>query len=99
MNYVVKRSANYQIYQIDIPGPVYQRHVIATSLKRAMDLSLTDDEQLDAGAMILVSNVTNAWIGHSPLASRSTWSLLKERCEGVVEYCREEGWERVPSKE
>lgn len=90
---------SYQIYQIDIPGPVFIRHVVATSLRRAMELAILEDEELIAGTMLMVSNVTSAWICHSPLASQSTWSLLRERREGLVEYDTQEGWDHLPREE
>jgi len=93
------QRGSYQIYQIDIPGPVFIRHVVATSLRRAMELSIMDDEELIAGSLLMVSNVTSAWISHSPLASQSTWSLLRERREGLVEYDTQEGWDHLPREE
>jgi hypothetical protein len=93
------QKESYQIYQIDIPGPIFIRHVVATSLRRAMELSILDDEELVPGTMLMVSNVTSAWICHSPLASQSTWSLLRERREGLIEYDTQEGWDRLPSEQ
>lgn len=92
------QKESYQIYQIDILGPVFIRHVVATSLRRAMEIAIMDDEELISGTMLMVSNVTSAWICHSPLASRSTWSLLRERREGLVDYDTKEGWEHLPTE-
>ena len=93
------QNERYQIYQIDIPGPVFIRHVVATSLRRAMELSIMSNEELIPGTMLMVSNVTSAWICHSPLASQSTWSLLRERREGLVQYDTQEGWDHLPREE
>lgn len=88
----------YQIYQLDMPGLVSQRHVVAISPKRAVEITISDDEELIGGAMLMVSNVTSSWMCHSPMASQSTWSLILEGLEGPVEYDAEVGWERVSTK-
>lgn len=90
-----RHKARFQIYQIDIPGPEYQRIVVAHSLGRALELTVEPEDDLDAGQMMIAWNVTNSWICHSPLAAQSTFSLLKEKREGRVEYDYHEGWQRV----
>ena len=86
----------WALYQLDVPGPAHHRTVVAPSLARALELALTDEDDLTGNEMLVVWNVTATWICHSPVASQSTWSLLKEKREGLVDYGHQEGWIRQP---
>lgn len=91
-----RRKARWALYQLDVLGSEHQRTVLAPNLVRALELALTDQDDLTGNEMLVVWNVTANWICHSPLASQSTWSLLKEKREGVVDYDHQEGWIRQP---
>lgn len=90
-----RQNARFQIFQIDVPGPEYQGIVVAPNLARALELTIDRDDDLEAGQMMIAWNVTNRWICHSPLAASSTWSLLKEKREGLIEFDYQEGWQRI----
>ena len=91
-----RTKARWALYQLDVPGPACQRTVVAPSLTRALELALTDEDDLTDNEMLVVWNVTATWICHSPVASQSTWSLLKDKREGLVDYDHQEGWIRQP---
>lgn len=90
-----RAKASFGLYQVAVPGTAHTRTVVAASLKRALELAIEPQDEVHAGEMVAVWNVTAGWICHSPQASQSTWSLLKERREGRVFYDYQEGWQRL----
>ena len=90
-----RSQARFQIYQIDLPSAQYQYTVVAHSFLRALELVLRSDDTLEGGEMFLAWNVTNQWMTHGSVASRSTFSLLAEKREGCLYFDNERGWQRI----
>ena len=90
-----RSQARFQIYQIDLPSAQYQYTCVAHSLTRALELVLRPLDTLERGEMFIAWNTTDSWITHSPMAAKSTYSLLAEKREGCLYFDYIEGWERT----
>jgi hypothetical protein len=92
-------DVKWQIYQIDFPGVVGARFIVAPSLERALAIGVSAGNELPTGQPMIVWNVTMGFLSATARISQQTWALLEERVEGILEgFDHEEGWVRVESR-
>lgn len=92
---VARHQARWSIYQVNLPGAAGHRLVLAPNLARAVAIGIGSSDELGPGQPLFVWNVTAGFLQASPTTAGHTWSLLKERREGVLDYVLEEGWIRL----